>query len=202
MSLPPLSERDYQNLGATLAGLQAQNAMSLERLDGFFAALVAGPEPIRPGECLPAILGDAFDNEDAFTSAKSLEHFVSLLLRHWLEIADTLRAEQPFHPWLETGADGEPDAREWAQGFCDGMQLLNEDWGLLFDDEEEAQALVPIMALALEQEADDGVHDFVAAADADQRRQWVAALSDSVAAIHRFFVGIRQRLEAEAGDND
>ncbi|WP_036664920.1 UPF0149 family protein [Paludibacterium yongneupense] len=201
MSLPPLTERDYQNLSATLSGLHAQNAMSLERLDGFFAALVAGPEPIRPGECLPAILGDAFDDEDAFPSAKSLENFVSLLLRHWLEIADTLRAEQEFHPWLEADEDGTVHGREWARGFCDGMQLLNEDWGLLFDDEEEAPALVPIMALAFEQEPDDALHDFVAGADDEQRQAWVASLSTSVAAIHRFFVGIRQQLEDEAGDD-
>ena len=36
----PLTDKDYQRLSATLQRLAAQGAMSLEKMDGFFAAVL------------------------------------------------------------------------------------------------------------------------------------------------------------------
>lgn len=102
MSHKPLSEQEYQRLSATLARFADHGCMNLERLDGFFAALLAGPEAIRPAECLPLILGDAFDDESAFPSEKALEQFVSLLRGHWQDIAEALKHGE-FQPcWRPT----------------------------------------------------------------------------------------------------
>jgi len=195
MSHTPLTEKDYQALNETLQRFGDQGAMGLEKLDGFFAALLSGPEPLKPQDCLPMILGDAFDDERAFPSIKALEHFVALLMGHWLDIAHTLRQEDTFYPWLEEDASGKPGGNEWAQGFMEGMALFNDDWGLLFDNEEEADALVPVMALAFENHPDPQMRPFLED-DPRQRDIWLASLSDSVARIHHFFDALRTSLEA------
>lgn len=197
-----MNDADYQRLSATLTRFQPLHSMNLEQLDGFFAALLCGPEPIKPSECLPMILGDAFDDETAFTSPKALEQFVRLLMGHWLDIAHTLQDGEPFHPWLEEDEHGEVRGNDWAQGFSEGMQLLHDDWTLLFDDAEHAPLLEPILALAFEQHPDPDMRPYVEHISAEQRAAWLAELSDSVSGIHAFFTAIRQALEAEEAELD
>lgn len=195
MSHTPLSDADYQRLAAILNRFLPQQGMNLERLDGFFAALLSGPEPIKPTECLPIIIGEAFDDDSAFPSDKSLEQFAKLLMGHWLDISAALRENDAFQPWLEQDAAGELHGNDWAEGFSEGMQLLNEDWGLLFDDPEHAPLLEPILTLAFERNPDPEVQ--VPALTPTQREQCLSALSESVHGIHRFFAAIRRRLEEE-----
>jgi uncharacterized protein len=193
----PMTEREYQQLGATLARFQEQQCMSLEQLDGFFTALLCGPMPVKPTECLQIILGPAFDDEAAFPSAKALERFGSLLHGHWLDIAATLREGRPFHPWLQEDEDGKVNGHEWAKGFMEGMQLMNDDWAMLFDDPEQSQVLEPIMALAFQDQPDDEMRAYLESADAEQTAVWVAEITPSVEAIYRFFSAVREELEEE-----
>jgi uncharacterized protein len=53
----PLSDRDLDQLAAFLAGVKNDRAMSLEELDGFFCALIAGPRMVMPSEYLPLLWG-------------------------------------------------------------------------------------------------------------------------------------------------
>ena len=64
--------------------------MNLEQLDGFLAALICGPEIVRPSEYLPVICGDDIVLEDSFGAQPVLQDFLSLIMRHWNVIADTL----------------------------------------------------------------------------------------------------------------
>jgi uncharacterized protein len=201
MNHDPLTDRDYQRLGATLARFSEQQCMSLEQLDGFFTGLLCGPMPLKPADCLPMILGDAFDDEQAFPTEQSLDRFAKLLLRHWFDISDTLRDGTAFHPWLDEDESGVVHGNQWAQGFCDAMQLMPEDWALLFEDEQAAVHLEPIMALAFEQEADDEqMRQYLDTAGSEQRQAWLAEITTSVQAIHAFFAGIRQELSQEEVD--
>jgi uncharacterized protein len=200
MNHDPLTDRDYQRLGSTLARFKDQQCMSLEQLDGFFTALLCGPMPLKPADCLPMILGDAFDDEEAFPTEQSLDRFAKLLLRHWFDIADTLRENTPFHPWLDEDEAGAVHGNQWAQGFCDAMQLMPEDWALLFDDEQAAAHLEPIMALAFEQQPDDEMRNYLDTAGEEQRQAWLAEITHSVQAIHAFFADIRQELSQEEVD--
>lgn len=202
MTHTALSDADYQRLSTILTRLGPQGSMNLEQLDGFFAALLAGPEPITPKDCLPAILGAAYDDERAFGSPKALEQFVKLLMGHWLDIADTLHHDRPFHPWLEADEHGEVRGNDWAEGFRQGMQLLNDDWALLFDDAAHAPLLSPILALAFERAPDPDMQAYVGHVDPAQREAWLAELSESVGGIHRFFAGLRAELAAEEAGDD
>lgn len=203
MKFKPMTEQDYQRLGETLSRLAPQGAMSLEKLDGFFAALHAGPEAIKPADCLPTILGAAFDDEAAFASPKVLEKFVTQVMGHWLEIARTLANGEDFYPWLDADEHGVVHGNDWAEGFSEGMQILYDDWTLLFDDAEAAGALAPIMALAFEHHPDPEMRPFLDGASAEQKAEWLGEISASVAQIYRFFAALRQEMEdAESDAND
>lgn len=207
MKFKPMSEQDYQQLGATLARLAPQGAMSLEKLDGFFAALHSGPEAIKPADCLPTILGAAFDDDAAFTSPKVLEKFITQIMGHWLEIARTLEKGEDFYPWLDADEHGVVHGNAWADGFSEGMQILYDDWTLLFDDATAAGALAPIMALAFEHHPDPEMRPFLDGASAEQKEQWLSELSPSVSQIYRFFAALRQEMadaeaQAEADNGD
>jgi uncharacterized protein len=195
-----LTDRDYQRLADTLAQFSDQDCMNLEQLDGFFTALLCGPIPIKPTECLPIILGDAFDDESAFPGQQALERFANLLMRHWLEVARTLRDGQPFHPWLDADEHGVFHGNDWAQGFVEGMQLAYDDWGLLLDDPEKSDLLAPIMALAFEGQEDAEMQDYLREVSPEQRVAWLGAITPNIAAIYQYFAHLRDEMVIDDDD--
>src|SRR6202030_1131892 len=80
--------------------------MNLEQLDGFLAALICGPEIVRPSEYLPVICGDDTVLEDSFGAQSVLQDFLSLIMRHWNVIADTLHSGDVFLPLLLEDENG------------------------------------------------------------------------------------------------
>jgi len=46
----PLTDTELDRLGDFLESCKGGSAMNLEELDGFFAALIAGPETVMPSE--------------------------------------------------------------------------------------------------------------------------------------------------------
>ncbi|MBV8047124.1 MAG: UPF0149 family protein [Paludibacterium sp.] len=200
MTFEALTDRDYQRLADTLARFSDQDCMNLEQLDGFFTALLCGPMPVKPTECLQIILGEAFDDEAAFPGNQALERFASLLMRHWLEIARTLKEELPFHPWLDADEHGVFRGNDWARGFVEGMQLDYDDWGPLLDDPAQAELLAPIMALAFEGQEDEDMQDYLREISPEQRADWLTAITPNIAAIHRHFARLRAELETGGED--
>jgi len=103
-------------------------ATSLPVLDGYVAAIVAGPVSMSPVDwiCpLLAIDADAFNHggtpEFAAISAVALRHN---------EISNTLStAPDRFTPIHRREASGDIDARPWCQGFYDAMRLRLSAWG-------------------------------------------------------------------------
>lgn len=199
MPHPQMSEQDYQRLNETLTRFHPQGAMSLEGLDGFFAGLIAGPEQIRPAECLSMILGAAYEDEAAFAGPKALDAFMALVNGHWHEIAHTLAAGEPFYPWLEAAADGAVLANDWAEGFERAMALLPQDWQLAFDDLDAGSALAPIMTLAMERDPDPALRTSVS-----DREVLLGQITPAVATLYTFFGNLRSKMEAElaAAEND
>lgn len=205
MNHEAMTDRDYQRLADTLARFSDQDCMNLEELDGFFTALLCGPLPVKPTECLSIILGQAFDDEEAFPGNQALERFANLLMRHWLDIAHTLQANEPFHPWLDADEDGLFHGNDWARGFVEGMELMYDDWTQLLDDPEHGAALTPIMALAFadqpaENQPDDEMRAWLAAAGPEQHAEWLSAITPSVAEIHDFFSRLREEIDLDVLD--
>ena len=53
----PLTDAELDRLGDLLEGCKGGSAMNVEELDGFFAALIAGPETVMPSEYYPEVFG-------------------------------------------------------------------------------------------------------------------------------------------------
>src|SRR3954466_739496 len=113
----PLTDAEYNRLADTLNRFHGEGAMNLEQLDGFFAALICGPDPVPPSEYLPEIWGGVMADEEAFASQQQLKDFLDLVLRHWDAIAETLQSGDVHLPLLVEDDQGIAHANDWAQGF-------------------------------------------------------------------------------------
>lgn len=97
---------------------------SFERLDGFFSALVAGPETPLPSEYLPVIWGG---EGPVYDSMEQAEYVIGLMMRHWNSIAARLSARYPHFPVHRDVSD--PNAAlPWADGFMQGVNMRFEVW--------------------------------------------------------------------------
>jgi uncharacterized protein len=122
-------------------------AMSLEELDGFFCALIAGPETILPSEYMPYIWGgDKPAEGPVYDSEAQLRFVLQLLMRYWNQIARRLAEDLP-HPPFMFGADDADRGREWATGFLGGLALRQDAWVPLLEHGKAGGLVRVIMAL-------------------------------------------------------
>ena len=125
MLTTPLTDTEYQRLEEILSRSSGEHAMNLEEVDGFFAALICGPEAVLPSEYLPEISGGDTSDDPVWESKEEFEEFFQLLMRHWNSIAHTLLSGEVFLPYLlET--DGIAHGNDWARGFMRGTELRKE----------------------------------------------------------------------------
>jgi uncharacterized protein len=141
-----ITDAEFESLRGVLGRLDTKHPMNLEELDGFFAALICGPEVVRPSEYLPLISEDNIILDDSVGKQPVLQDFLSLIMRHWNVIADTLDSGDVFLPLLIEDDDGATHANDWATGFRRGMEFHKERWAALLADEEHGGLLVPIFA--------------------------------------------------------
>jgi uncharacterized protein len=84
--------------------LQLRQAMNVEQLDGFFTALIAGPETVMPSEYYPEVFGGEMSDTCEFDSLDEANEILGLLMRHWNTIAATLFKGKVYVPLLPEGA--------------------------------------------------------------------------------------------------
>jgi uncharacterized protein len=77
----PLTDTEFERLSEILRRFDNTRPTNLEQLDGFLAALICGPEIVRPSEYLPVIWGDDIVLEDSFGTQPVLQDFLSLIMR-------------------------------------------------------------------------------------------------------------------------
>lgn len=145
----PLSDAEIGELADFLDALPSPEAMNIERVDGFFCALIVGPDLVMPSEYWPYVVGvDA--EEPAFGTMEQAQSIMELVTRHWNTIVRTLLEDDIYLPLILGDENGDPRGNDWAKGFLDGVAIRQASWQPLLDDEENAIAIVPIMALAHE----------------------------------------------------
>jgi uncharacterized protein len=86
----PLTDAELDRLGDFLKGCKGGEAMNLEELDGFFAALIAGPETVMPSEYYLEVFGGEMSDACEFASLDQANEILGLMMRHWNTIAGTL----------------------------------------------------------------------------------------------------------------
>lgn len=176
----PLSDTEIDRLGEFLARKRG-HAMNLEELDGFFVALVCGPEAVLPSEYLPLVWG----GESAFDSVEEAQEIANLVMRHWNTIAGTLYKGDMYFPLLLEGEDGVARANDWAKGFVRGMHLRHDAWGMLVNDDRHGGSLVPILALYHEHDPDPKLRP--KPFTPEQREKLFADLTAGIVLTYRYF---------------
>jgi uncharacterized protein len=144
-----LTDDEFERLGDFLYGLH-RTAMTLEELDGFFCALICGPDLVPPSEYLPHIFGGELVQGHGFSNIEEVTYIMTRLNRHWNTIAGTLLRGEVYEPMIFDNEDGIAKGNEWAIGFEHGIDLRRESWRKLVDDDEDWAKLAPVILLAHE----------------------------------------------------
>ena len=172
MTPPDSTDADIealQTLCERLAGFDER--ISLEWLDGYMNALLAGPRTVPPSEWLPRMLGDAW--ERAFADPQDIEQATATLMTRWNVVAKQLDPESLLDepdalrlaPLMMTFSDedrvdalaeigwkeGEPDplpltGEIWVHGFLDAIEDFADDWVEPEPDSEDLEGYVSCMA--------------------------------------------------------
>ncbi len=141
-----LTDKEREWLDGFLCSAQAPDmAMDLEEVDGFFTALIVGPELVMPSVYLPVLWGGEGEGPD-YDSLEQAEYVTTLLMRHWNTITCRLDQGYPCLPLL-AAEEFWPVGRRWSTGFMQGTDLCFIAWERLIEDETDGRMLVPIFAL-------------------------------------------------------
>ena len=193
MKSQPLTNAEFDHLSDVLNRFGSPRSMNLEMLDGFLTALICGPDLVPPSEYLPQILGDNL----VFDDKVALEEFLSLIMRHWNTIADTLYSGEVYVPLLLEDNSGIAHANDWATGFVRGMGLRKENWAGLVEDESQGGLLVPIFTLAHEHDPDPGMRPYNEPISPALREKLTVSVAAGVIGIYHYFES--QRLLGKEG---
>ena len=150
----PLTDAELDRLGDFLKSCKGGKAMNLEELDGFFSALIAGPEPVMPSEYNREVFGGEMSEVVEFSSLDEAQEILNLMMRHWNKIASTLYKGEIHVPLIFEDEKGELHGNDWARGFMRGMQMRHDGWAELINDEKYGGSLIPMMMLYHEHDED------------------------------------------------
>ncbi|HYW39251.1 MAG TPA: UPF0149 family protein [Terriglobales bacterium] len=138
----PLTDAELDRLGDFLKSCKGGRAMNVEALDGFFAALIAGPETVMPSEYYREVFGGEMSDACEFGSLDEANEILGLMMRHWNDIAGTLNKDEVYGPILLQDENGVFHGNDWARGFMRGMGMRSDGWAELMDDEEHGGCLI------------------------------------------------------------
>ena len=200
MKSQPLTDAEFERLTAVLKRFGDKRAMNLEQMDGFLAALICSPELVPPSEYLPVIWGGDIVLEDQFSAQPILNDFLSLIMRHWNSIIDTLQSGEIYFPLLLEDKNGITHGNDWANGFLRGMELRKANWADLIDDEENGGSIIPIFTLAHEHDPDPAMRPYKEPVSAELRETLIVGAAAGMNRIYHYFEAQRLLGKETLGD--
>jgi uncharacterized protein len=150
----PLTESEFDHLGRFLKNWKGGKAMNIEELDGFFAALIAGPEIVPPSEYMLEVFGSETPETHQFESLEKANEILGLMMRHWNDIAGTLSKGKVYLPLLQLDENGEEHGNDWARGFIRGTRMRHDGWVELLANDDHGGCMIPMMMLYHEHDDD------------------------------------------------
>jgi len=186
----PLTDAELDCLGKFLKACRGGKAMNLEELDGFFAALIAGPEAVMPSEYSPEVFGGEMSDACAFGSLDEVNDILGLMMRHWNTIAATLLKEEPYMPILLEDENGLTLGNDWARGFMRGMDMRHDGWAELLDDGEQGGCVIPMMALYHEHDDDPAMRP--EPISPEKREEIIVHIAAGLVGAYRYFRAHRE----------
>lgn len=151
----PLNEAELDELEELLLSLgeqieeekgeEADSVLCLSELDGFFTALISGPDAVLPSEWLPALWGG---ESPVYADEKQAQRTLNLLMRYMNDVASVLHDDpESYEPMFSYSVVDEVEYEivdEWCYGYLRGVELREDQWRLLLDESPE---LLNILAL-------------------------------------------------------
>lgn len=177
----PLTAAEYKVLARFLAKCGGGVAPNLEALDGFFCALIVGPDVVLPSEYLPLVLG----SNNRFEDLNEVNRVLPLMLRHWNTIARTLNEGDAYDLYLLKETPHRRAGADWADAFMKGVELRYDQWRKLIESKEPSEAILPMMMLA--QEKDPELVPLLKPMTRATRNEILAKMTIGLARIHRYF---------------
>lgn len=177
-----LTDAELERLDEFLDGCAGGLAMDLEELDGFFAALVIGPELVPPSEFLPEVFAED-PSAPIFSSADEETEIMTLLLRHWNSISHTLADGDFYMPILLGDEDDPSRGQHWAEGFMMGVDMCRDGWSEITDNEQYSGCLIPILFLRHQNDPEMQLGPITQ----EKREQAIALMVTALPEAYRFF---------------
>src|ERR1035438_10346727 len=190
----PLTDAELDRLGDFLKSCKGGRAMNIEQLDGFFAALIAGPEAVMPSEYYREVFGGEMSDTCEFGSLDEANEILGLMMRHWNDIAGTLFKGEAYVPLLLDDENGRAHGNDWALGFMRGMGMRHDGWAELVNDEEHGGCLTPMMMLYHEHDEDPEMRPDPITPD--KREQVIAFMAAGLMNAYEYF---RKEREGDLG---
>jgi uncharacterized protein len=190
----PLTDAELDRLGDFLKSCKGGEAMNLEELDGFFAALIAGPETVMPSEYYPEVFGGEMSETCEFESLDEANEVLGLMMRHWNTIAAALHKGEVYVPLLLEDENGLTLGNDWARGFMRGMGMRHGGWAKLVDDEEHGGCVIPMMMLYHEHDKDPEMRP--EPISPEKREEVIVHMAGGLVGAYRYF---RSHREAHGG---
>jgi len=166
------------------------HAMNLEELDGFFAALIAGPEVVPPSEYLPEVFGGEMSETCAFETLDQARDILGLIMRHWNSIARTLDSGDVHIPILLEDENGRFQGNDWARGFMRGVHMRHEAWTEVIADDEQCAWMLPVLMLYHEHDNDPDLRP--EPIGPEKRDEIIALMAAGIVRAYRYFRSGRQ----------
>jgi uncharacterized protein len=189
-----LTDAELDRLGDFLKSCKRDKVMNLEELDGFFSALIAGPESVLPSEYNREVFGGEMSEAVAFASLDDAQEIMNLMMRHRNTIAGALSKDEIHVPLILEDETGDRKGNDWALGFARGMEMRHEGWSEFVNDEQHRGCLVPMILLCLEHEKDPKMHPHPITLE--KLEQIIARLAVGLQGAYKYF---RQKREADLG---
>ena len=108
-----------------------EGIIDLTSLDGFFTAIVSGPDMILPSQWLPQVWGDF---EPEWQTTNQFDQIYSLMIRHMNNIAHLLINQpanfEPLFPERKVEGKTYLVVDDWCFGYMMGVELLVKRWEL------------------------------------------------------------------------
>ena len=186
----PLTDAEFDRLGEFLKGCKGGRAMNIEQLDGFFAALIAGPETVMPSEYYPEVFGGEMSDACEFENLDQANEILGLMMRHWNTIAGMLFKGEVYVPLLLEDENGVAHGNDSAYGFMRGMGMCHDGWAELVNDDDNGGCLVPMMMLCHEHDEDPEMRP--EPISTEKREEVIAHMAAGLLQAYRYFRAQRQ----------
>lgn len=155
MNDQPLSDAEFDELDAFLMAEGRPAAiMDIAMLDGFLTAILIGPNTLLPSQWLPLVWGETKDDPMAFDTDSQMKRIIELIMRLYNDRARGLQeGVDLYDPIVYTREEDGKSVSiidEWCTGFMRGVQMDPEGWDPLFQSDEDAALLMPMILYGTE----------------------------------------------------